>query len=146
MREVPASIPGCPQFEQFVTVEAMTLHGVNRIIYLLARPKTGTIKLAREHRHVKGQHYREKKNESKTLILHRKTRSGVSWAVVFAYGSRSRREKLFDQFPSIPDLTLLDVELLAFYRVSQKLTSPQDLHSNDPNREDRFTWAKTNSW
>ena len=99
----------------------MTLHGVNRIIYLLARPKTGTIKLAREHRHVKGQHYREKKNESKTLILHRKTRSGVSWAVVFAYGSRSRREKLFDQFPSIPDLTLLDVELLAFYRVSENL-------------------------
>ena len=51
-----------------------------------------------------------------------------------------------DQFLSIPDLTLLEVELLAFYRVSQKLTSPQDLHSNDPNREDRFTRAKTNSW
>ena len=99
----------------------MTLQGVNRIIHLLARPKTGTIKLARKHRHVMGQHYREKKNESKTLILHRKTRSGVSWAVVFAYGSRSRREKLFDQFPSIPDLTLLEVELLAFYRVSENL-------------------------
>ena len=91
-------------------------------------------------------HYREKKNESKTLILHRMTRSGVSWAVVFAYGSRSRREKLLDQFLSIPDLTLLEVELLAFYRVSQKLTSPQDLHSNDPNREDLFTRAKANSW
>ena len=61
------------------------------------------------------------KNESKTLILYRMTRSGVSWAVVFAYGSRSRREKLLDQFPSIPDLTLLEVELLAFYRVSQNL-------------------------
>ena len=86
------------------------------------------------------------KNESKTPITYRKSRSGVRWAVVLAYGSRSRREKFWDQFLSIPDLTLLEVELLAFYRVSQKLTSPQDLHSNDPNREDRFTRAKTNSW
>ena len=99
----------------------MTLHRVNQIINLLARTKTGTIKLARKHRRVKGQHYREKKNESKTLILHRKSRSGVSWAVVFAYGSRSRREKFWDQFPSIPYLTLLEVEILAFYTVSQNL-------------------------
>ena len=47
--------------------------------------------------------------------------SGVNWAVVLAYGSRSRPEKLLDQFPSIPDLTLLEVELLACYRVSQNL-------------------------
>ena len=99
----------------------MTLQGVNRIIYLLARPKTGTIKLARKHRHKKGQHYREKKNESKTLILNRKSRSGVSWAVVFAYGSRSRCEKFLDQFPSFPYLILLGVEILAFYTVSQNL-------------------------
>ena len=99
----------------------MTLRGVNRILYLLARTKTGTIKLARKHRRVKGQHYREKKNESKTLILHRKSRSGVSWAVVFAYGSRSRCEKFLDQFPSIPYLILLEVEILAFYTVSQNL-------------------------
>ena len=59
------------------------------------------------------------KSESKTLLLHRKRRSGVSWDVVFACGSRSRREKFLDQSPSIPDLTLLEVELLAFYRVSQ---------------------------
>ena len=45
----------------------------------------------------------------------------VSWAVVFTYGSRSRREKFLDQFSSIPDLTLLEVELLAFFRVSQNL-------------------------
>ena len=94
---------------------------MNQIIYLLARTKTGTIKLARKHRRVKGQHYRVKKNESKTLILYRKRRSGVSWAVVFAYGCRSRREKFCDQFPSIPYLTLLEVEILAFYTVSQKL-------------------------
>ena len=99
----------------------MTFHRVNQIIYLLARTKTGTIKLARKHRRVKGQHYREKKNESKTLILHRKSRSGVSWAVVFAYGSRSRCEKFRDQFPSIPYLILLEVEILAFYTVSQNL-------------------------
>ena len=99
----------------------MTLHRVNQIIYLLARTKTGTIKLARKHRHVKGQHYREKKNESKTLILQRNSRSGVSWAVVFAYESRSRREKFLDQFPSIPYLTLLEDEILAFYTVSQNL-------------------------
>ena len=101
----------------------MTLHRVNQIINLLARTKTGTIKLARKHRRVKGQHYREKKNESKTLILHRKSRSGVSWAVVFTYGSRSRREKFWDQFPSIPYLTLLELEILAFYTVSQNLHS-----------------------
>ena len=101
----------------------MKLHRVNQIINLLARTKTGTIKLARKHRRVKGQHYREKKKESKTLILHRKSRSGVSWAVVFAYGSRSRREKFWDQFPSIPYLTLLEVEILAFYTVSQNLHS-----------------------
>ena len=53
--------------------------------------------------------------------MQRKSRSGVNWAVALAYGSRSRREKLLDQFPSIPDLTLLEVELLAFYRVSQNL-------------------------
>ena len=99
----------------------MTLRGVNRILYLLARTKTGTIKLARKHRRVKGQHYREKKNDPKTLILHRKSRSGVSWAVVFAYGSRSRCEKFLDQFPSIPYLILLEVEILAFYTVSQNL-------------------------
>ena len=98
----------------------MTLHRVNQIIYLLARPKTGTIKLARKHRRVKGQQYREKKVNRK-LILHRKSRSGVSSAVVFGYGSRSRRDKFLDQFPSIPDLTLLEVELLASYRVSQNL-------------------------
>ena len=102
----------------------MKLHRVNQIINLLARTKTGTIKLARKHRRVNGQHYREKKNESKTLILlHRKSRSGVSWAVVFAYGSRLRREKFWDQFPSIPNLTLLEVEKLAFYTVSQNLHS-----------------------
>ena len=145
MREVPGSIPGCPQFLQFFSVESMTPHRVNQIIYLLARTKTGTIKLARKHRRVMGQHYREKK-KSKTQLIHRKSRSGISCAVVFAYGSRSRREKFLDQFLSIPDLTLLEVELLAFYGVSQKLTSPQDLHSNDPNREDVFTQAKTNSW
>ena len=99
----------------------MTLHTVNQIIYLLARTKTVTIKLARKHRRVKGQHYREKKNESKTLILHRKSRSGVNWAAVCAYGSRSRREKFWDQFPSIPYLTLLEFEILAFYTVSQNL-------------------------
>ena len=99
----------------------MTLHRVNQIIYLLARTKTGTIKLARKHRRVKGQHYRVKKKESKTLILHRKRRSGVSWAAVFAYGCRSRREKFWDQFPSIPYLILLEVETLAFYTVSQNL-------------------------
>ena len=59
------------------------------------------------------------KNKPKTLLLHRKRRSGVSWYFVFACGSRSRREKFLDQSPSIPDLTLLEVELLAFYRVSQ---------------------------
>ena len=53
--------------------------------------------------------------------MQRKSWSGVNWAVVLAYGSRSRREKLLDQFPSIPDLTLFEVELLAFYRVSQNL-------------------------
>ena len=47
---------------------------------------------------------------------------------------------------SIPDLTLLEVELLIIYRVSQKLASPQDLHSNDPKREDRLTRAWTISW
>ena len=86
------------------------------------------------------------KSKSKTELIHRKSRSGVSWAAAFAYGSRSRREKFLDQFLSIPDLTLLEVELLAFYRKSQKLTSPQDLHSNDPNREDLSSRAKTNSW
>ena len=86
------------------------------------------------------------KSKSKTELIHRKGRSGVSWAVAFAYGSRSRREVFLDQFLSIADLTLLEVELLAFYRVSQKLTFPQDLHSIDPSREDRFTRAKTNSW
>ena len=101
----------------------MKLHRLNQIINQLARTKTGTITLARKHRRVKGQHYREKKNESKTLILHRKSRSGVSWAVVFAYGSRSRREKFWDQFPSIPYLTLLELEILAFYTVSQNLHS-----------------------
>ena len=121
MREVPGSIPGCPQFQQLSTVESMTIHRVTQIMYLLARPKTGTIKLARKHRRVKGQHYREKKIKPKTLILHRKSRSGVSSAVVFAYGSRSRREKFLDQFLSIADLTRLEVELLAFYTVSQKL-------------------------
>ena len=45
----------------------------------------------------------------------------VSWAVVFAYGSRSRREKFLDHFLSIADLTRLEVELLAFYTVSQNL-------------------------
>ena len=99
----------------------MTLHRVNQIIYLRARTKTGTIKLARRHRRVKGQHYREKKIESKTLILQRNSRSGVSWAVVFAYGSRSRREKFLDQFPSISYLKLLEDEILAFYTVSQNL-------------------------
>ena len=59
------------------------------------------------------------KNEPKTPIIHRKSRGGVSWDVVFACGSCSLREKFLDQFPSIPDLTLLEVELLAFYRVSQ---------------------------
>ena len=63
----------------------------------------------------------EEKNKSKTLILHWKSPSGVNWAVVLVYGSRSRREKFLDQFPSISDLTLLGVELLAFYRVSQNL-------------------------
>ena len=29
--------------------------------------------------------------------------------------------EILDQLPSIPDLTLLEVELLAFYRVSQNL-------------------------
>ena len=101
----------------------MKLHRVNQIINLLARTKTGTIKLARKHRRVKGQHYREKKNESKTLILNRKSRSGVSWAFIFAYGSRSRCEKSLDQFPSIPYLILLEVEILAFYTVSQNLHS-----------------------
>ena len=57
----------------------------------------------------------------KTLIIHRKSRSGVSWDVVFACGSRSRRERFLDQFLSIPDLTLLEVGLLAFYRVCQNL-------------------------
>ena len=146
MREVPGSIPGCPQFLHFVSVESMTLHRVNQIIYLLARTKTGTTKLARKHRRVTGQHYREKKYISKTQLIHRKSWSGVSYAVVFAYGSHSRREKFLDQFLSIPDLTLLEVELLAFYRVSQKLTSPQDLHSNDPKRDDLFTRARTISW
>ena len=98
----------------------MTLHRVNRILYLLARTKTGTMKLARKHRRKKGQYYR-KKNKSKTLIIHKKSRSGVSCAVLLVYGSRSRREKLLDQFPSIPDLTVLEVELLAFYRVCQNL-------------------------
>ena len=119
MGEVPGSIPGCPQFYQFFTMESMTLRRVNQIIYLLARPKTGTIKLARKHRRVKGQHYRRKKNKLKTLKILRKSRSRVSWDVVFACGSRSRRESFLDQFLSIPDLTLLEVELLAFYRVSQ---------------------------
>ena len=99
----------------------MTLRGVNRILYLLARTKTGIIKLARKHRRVKAQYYRKKKNESKTLILQRESRSGASWAVVFAYGSRSRCEKFMDQFPSIPYLILLEVEILAFYTVSQNL-------------------------
>ena len=59
------------------------------------------------------------KNKSRTQLIHRKSRSGVSCAVVLAYGSRSRREKFLDQFLSIPDLTLLEVELLASYRVNQ---------------------------
>ena len=107
----------------------MTLGRVNRIIYLLARPKTGTIKLARKHRRVMGHHYREKKNKSRTQLIHRKSRSGVSCGVVFAYGSRSRRQKFLDQFLSILEQTLLEVELLAFYRVSQKsqlLTRSED--------------------
>ena len=101
----------------------MTLHRVNQTIYLLATSKTGRIKIVRKHRRVNGQHYREKKikKKSKTIIIHRKSRSVVSWAVVFAYGSRSRREKFLDQFLSIADLTRLEVELLAFYTVSQNL-------------------------
>ena len=61
------------------------------------------------------------KNESKKLIIHRKSRSGVKWAVVLAYPSTSRREKSRDQIRSIPDLTLLKVELLIINRVSQNL-------------------------
>ena len=53
--------------------------------------------------------------------MQRKSRSRVSCAVVLAYGCRSRCEKLLDQFPSIPDRTFLEVELLAFYRVSQNV-------------------------
>ena len=86
------------------------------------------------------------KNESKTLIFYRKSRSGVRWADVLAYASSSRREKSRDQFMSIPDLTLLEVELLIIYRVSQKLASPQDLHSNAPNREELSSRARTISW
>ena len=83
------------------------------------------------------------KNESKTPITYRKSRSGVRWAVVLAYASRLRREKSRDQFRSIPDLTLIQVELLIIYRVSQKLACPQDLHTNNPNREDLFTRGRT---
>ena len=61
------------------------------------------------------------KNESKKLIKHRKSRSGVKWAVVLAYPSTPRREKSRDQIRSIPDLTLLKVELLIINRVSQNL-------------------------
>ena len=63
------------------------------------------------------------KSKSKTELIHRKSRSGVSWAVAFAYGSCSSREMFLDQFLSLPDLTLLEVELLAFCRVSQNLLS-----------------------
>ena len=55
------------------------------------------------------------------MIIHRKSRSVVSWAVVFAYGSRSRRDKFLDQLLFIPALTFLEVEPLAFCTVSQKL-------------------------
>ena len=78
--------------------------------------------------------------------MQRKSRSGVRWAVVLAYASSSRRGKYHDQFRSIPDPTLLKVELLSIYRVSQKLASPQDLHSNDPKRKHLFTRARTISW
>ena len=123
----------------------MTLHRVNQTIHLLARIKTGTIKIARKRRRKKGKYSREK-SESKTLINFRKSRSGVRWAVVLAYASSSRREKSRDQFRSIPDLTLLKVEFLIIYGVSQKLASPQDLHSNDPKRDYLFTRARTISW
>ena len=123
----------------------MTLHRVNQTIFLLARPKTGTIKIARIRRRKKRQ-YSPEKNESGTLKIYRKSRSGVRWAVVLAYASSSRREKSRDQFRSIPDLTLLKVEFLINYGVSQKLASPQDLHSNDPKRDDLLTWARTISW
>ena len=73
-------------------------------------------------------------------------RAGVRCAVELAYAPSSRREKSREQFRSIPDLTLLKVELLIIYRVSRKLASPQNLHWNDPNHEDLFTRAKTNSW
>ena len=68
--------------------------------------------------------------------------------MVLEYDSRSQPDKSRDQFPSIPDVTFLNVELLIIYRVSQKLTSPQDLHSNDPNpnREELFNRARTISW
>ena len=42
-----------------------------------------------------------------------------------------------------PSDIFLKVELSIIYRVSQKLASPQDLHSNDPNREELFTRART---
>ena len=60
--------------------------------------------------------------------------------------SSSRREKSRDQFRSIPDLTLLKVDFLIIYGVSQKHASPQDLHSNDPKRDDLFTRARTIAW
>ena len=63
--------------------------------------------------------------------------------MVLEYDSRSQPDKSRDQFPSIPDVTFLNVELSIIYRVSQKLTSPQDLHSNDPNREELFTRPRT---
>ena len=78
--------------------------------------------------------------------MKRKSPSGISWDAVLAYASSSRRGKSRDQFRSIPNPTLLKVELLIIYRVSQKLASPQDLHSNDPKREDLFTQARTTSW
>ena len=78
--------------------------------------------------------------------MQRKSRSGVRWAVVLANASSSRRGKFRDQFRSIPDPTLLKVELLIIYRVGQKLASPQDLHSNDRKRKHLFTRARTISW
>ena len=118
MREVPCSNPGCPVLTNLYCGINDTPQGESNHIPA-GETKNWDNEACKETSARQGTTLSGEKNESKTQLIHRKNRSGVSCAVVFAYGSRSRREKFLDQLLSIPDLTLLEVELLAFYRVSQ---------------------------
>ena len=57
----------------------------------------------------------------KRKMKHTENRCGVWSTMVLEWASRSKPDKSREQFPSSPDLTLLNVELLIIYRVRQNL-------------------------